>query len=183
MGSTGRIQEGILPIGSVDFFLYSTTDTLTELAAASVKNKLAMLFSAAKYDGNPVEPSVQRIMKLWIYIDLKNLGLVHANRKAKPTVLPKDISAMLKVFFTTSYLTATMRTMRTALNVALSINLMLHCNNRISELMKDAAVPKDLRPAVAKANVDKTFTWRRFELYAFKEVDGSTRLQARVTFK
>ena len=146
--------------------------------------KMSTLFGAAKFHGNPMERNVKSNIIIWIHTDLKHRGLVHDNRKHKSTPLPTDISAMLRRFFSVEYLVATMKTTRAALNFALSLGLMLDCNNRISELLDDTDVPVELRRARAKERDGKAFTWKRVELYAFRDDNEQcqVKLQARLTF-
>lgn len=151
----------------------------------TLSTKVVTLFSAAKFYGNPVQRHVKCKILLWLQTDLQYRGLIHDNRILKVTPLPTDISTLLRSFFQTKYLVASLKTTRAALNVALALGLMLDCNNRISELLDPEAVAIKLRPAYKKENKEKVFSWKRVELFAFQDRNqqGRVQLQARLTFK
>lgn len=143
------------------------------------------LFSVTKFHGNPVNKNVKRNILLWLYTDLKARGLIHDNRKPKVTPLLTDISFLLRSFFQVKFLVPSLTSTRAALNVALTLGLMLDCNICVSELVDTSeSVRVESRPTLMKQNERKVFSWKRVELFAFRDENeqGPVRLQARLTF-
>jgi hypothetical protein len=158
----------------------------SELSIFYMQNLLMQIFALAKVRGNPVEQTAKQNILLWLHTDLKQRGLVHDNRKAKPILVPTDITTLLRSFFQVQYLTATHNATRAALNVVLALGLMIDCNGRVSELIDSEEVPVALRAAHLEQNEEKVFSWKRVEIFAFSDENqqGSPmKLQARLTFK
>lgn len=147
----------------------------------SLESTLMAVFGAAKSSKNPVDRTVKHHSLLWIQSSLVRRGLAHTDQRVKPVALPQDVSDFLRQLFDPAFCSSQLTT-RDVLTFALMICLMIDCNGRVSELT-GASMSTETWVIWKAENLEKIFTWKYVELFAFPSIGGKVQLQARITFK
>lgn len=161
----------------------TTSGTIRDIPSVrSLEGTLKGLCGAARTANNPVDRLVKADTLLWIRSDLVRRNLAHWQQGEKPVALAKDVSQFLRHFLDPKYCSSQLTT-RDVLTYVLTVNLMIDCNSRISELTRPSMSTESWK-AWKVENREKIFTWKYVELYAFPASRTKTQqLQARITFK